>query len=642
MSSEHKRPVPPADATRLAGEAYRTQIVPNRTRLAGNGYQSILSTRLAAQPVAGPTEHYKIGDRIGGRYEVLAIHRGSMGVVYGTFDHKEQLPRALKTLQERFASKPKMRDLFADEAATWVRLEKHPFIVRAYLVENYDGQPYVITEYVRGEEGMGGDLQAWLGHPRLTLKLAVEMALQIAQGMQHAVRRIPGLVHRDIKPANILVDSRAHAMVTDFGLVGAPEVEAGTPAYMAPEQWRGGSLDARTDIYAFGCILYEMLTGHRMFAAETVEQWKSEHLTRMPVAPKMLHPDLPGELEAMVMKCLAKVPEERPQNWDEVVNELAALFNRLTGQPAVLDFSAYELTLWELCDASYSLGQLKKYDEKLSACDRALEIDPDCAVAWNNKGTALGDLRRYDEAIECHNRALQIAPDCAETWNNKGLILYKLRRYGEAIRCYVRGLEINPYYALAWNNKGLALYHLGSCDEAIDCYDRSLEINPSYASACFNTGLALHSLGRNAEAIVHYDRGLEIDPNDAIAWCSKGDALADVERHAEAIACYDHSLGINPRDAGTWFNKGNDLYHLKGFDEATACYDHALEIDPNKANAWHAKGNALYALRRYDEATACYDRALEIDPNNKLARQWRNAAQRMRDQLRKAQKPTDR
>ena len=237
------------------------------TRAAGVGYQSLLATQLAAQPVAGPTERFKIGDRIGGRYEVLAIHRGSMGVVYGTFDHKEQLPRALKTLQERFALKVKMRDLFAEEAATWVRLEKHPFIVRAYLVETYDGQPYVITEYVRGEEGMGGDLQAWLGHPRLTLKLAVEMALQIAQGMQHAVQKIPGLVHRDLKPANILVDSRARAMVTDFGLVWAAEAEAGTPAYMAPEQWRGESLDGRTDIYAFGCILYEMLTGHRMFAA---------------------------------------------------------------------------------------------------------------------------------------------------------------------------------------------------------------------------------------------------------------------------------------------------------------------------------------------------------------------------------------
>jgi len=173
-------------------------------------------------------------------------------------------------LQLRFAIDPEMRQLFAEEGALWVQLEKHPFIVRAFLVQNYDGHPFVITEYVRGPDGMGSDLRAWLGHARLTLALAVEMALQIAQGMQHATRKIPGMVHRDLKPANILVDERGRAMVTDFGLSRAAEAGAGTPAYMSPEQWMGGSLDQRTEIYAYGCILYEMFSGHRMFARESI------------------------------------------------------------------------------------------------------------------------------------------------------------------------------------------------------------------------------------------------------------------------------------------------------------------------------------------------------------------------------------
>ena len=561
--------------TRLAGEAYRTQIVPNRTRVAGAGYQSILATQFGAPSFAGRTERYKIGDRIGGQYEVLAIHHGSMGVVYGTFDHKEQLPRALKTLQERFASKSMMRELFAEEAATWVRLEKHPFIVRAYLVEEYDGQPYVITEYVRGEEDMGENLQAWLGHPRLTFKLAVEMALQIAQGMQHAGRKIPGLVHHDLKPANILVDSRARAMVTDFGLVGAAETEAGTPAYMAPEQWRGESLDPRTDIYAFGCILYEMFTGHRMFAAETFEQWKSEHLTRMPIAPRMLQPDLPKEIEDIVMKCLAKIPEERPRNWDEVVNELAALFHWLTGQPAVLDFSAYELNAEELCSASYSLSRLKKFDEMLSTCDRVLEIEPSYAVAWYNKGVALYNLKRYDEAIACWNRALEIEPNFADAWNNKGGALYSLKRY----------------------------------DEAIASYDRALEINPAHTNA----------------------------------WIYKGLALGNLNRHEEAITCYDRSLGIDPSNARAWYNKGDALANLKRCEEAIACYDRSLEIDPSNAATWYNKGNALAGLNRYEEALTCYDRTLEIDPiYSELARNCSDVAQKLRNQMKAAQKPTDR
>ncbi len=605
MSHERKHPITPADATRLAGEAYRTQILPSRTRPAGIGYQSILATRLAAQSVAGPTESYNIGDRIGGRYEVLAIHRGSMGVVYGTFDHNEQLPRALKTLQERFASTPIMRDLFAEEAATWVRLEKHPFIVRAYLVERFDGQPYVITEYVRGEEAMGGDLQAWLGHPRLTLKLAVEMALQIAQGMQHAVRKIPGLVHRDLKPANILVDSRARAMVTDFGLVGAAETEAGTPAYMAPEQWRGEALDARTDIYAFGCILYELFTAHRMFAAGTVEQWKSAHLTRMPTAPRVLQPGLADETEALVMKCLAKAPEERPQNWDDVVNKLATLFSCLTGQPAVLDFSAYELTAGELITAAFSLQLLKKPKEVISACNRVLAIDPNATLGWNLKGIASVQLKRYEEAIACYDRSLAIDPNHTYVWGLKGDALRLFKRYGEAIVCYDRALAIDPNRTFLWNDKGSALSDLQRYEEAIACFERTLKI----------------------------------DPNDAYAWKVKGDALDDLMRSEEAIACYDRALDIDSKLPYAWNSKGRTLIKLKRYEEAMACCDRALGIDPIPTNDWIVKGAALYHLKRYEEAIGCFERALKIDPNSELAKNNRNAAQKLLNQPKAAQKP---
>lgn len=167
-----------ADATRMPGAAYQSRLAAEATRIPEVGYQSRLVT---ARGEASP-ERYAIGDVIGDRYEVLAVHRGTMGVVYGTFDRKTSLPRALKTLQHRFATRRAMRDLFKEEATTWVRLEKHPFIVRAHLVERFDEQPYVVTEYIRGREGMAGDLRGWLGHPRLTSQVAVEMALQDRTG----------------------------------------------------------------------------------------------------------------------------------------------------------------------------------------------------------------------------------------------------------------------------------------------------------------------------------------------------------------------------------------------------------------------------------------------------------------------------
>lgn len=176
------------DETHIVFDAHLNNLATNDTRIVRHEQVTPPSATIKQDT----QERYKIGDKIGGRFEVLAIHRGTMGVVYGTYDHEEKLPRALKTLQQRYADDSKMRDLFASEALTWVRLEKHPFIVRAYLVKKYDGQPYVITEYIRGKDKMGGDLRSWLGHPKLTLPIAVEMALQIAQGMQHAVRKVPG------------------------------------------------------------------------------------------------------------------------------------------------------------------------------------------------------------------------------------------------------------------------------------------------------------------------------------------------------------------------------------------------------------------------------------------------------------------
>src|SRR5262249_19234852 len=152
---------------------------------------------------------------------------GSMGVVYAAFDHETGLPRGLKTLRRRFEADVAMRDLFVEEAALWVRLEKHPFIVRAFRVEEIEHRPYVVIEYVQGRDGLGSDLRSWIGRSRLTLPLAAEMALQVAQGLQHAARKVPGLVHRDLKPANVLVDERARAMVTDFGLARAAAADAG-------------------------------------------------------------------------------------------------------------------------------------------------------------------------------------------------------------------------------------------------------------------------------------------------------------------------------------------------------------------------------------------------------------------------------
>lgn len=611
-------PAPNIDATQFAGAAYQSLRGLDNTLVAQVGYQSILSSAVAEPE----PERHKLGDMIAGRYEVLAIHQGSMGVVYGTFDHEEKLPRALKTLQHRFAESKSMLDLFKEEAAIWVRLEKHPFIVRAYLVQNIEAQPYVITEYIRGQAGMGGDLRAWLGNPKLTLPLAVEMALQIAQGMQHAVQKIPGMVHRDLKPANILVDERGRAMVTDFGLVYAAESSAGTPAYMAPEQWHGGPLDPRTDVYAFGCVLYEMFTGYRMYAADSVEEWKAAHLSLSPVPPRALNLALPLELEALVLRCLVKEMGARPGSWDEVVAECARWFHQLTGQPAVLEFTAYDLTVSELIIAGYSLNQLGKHREGIEIYDRVPVADPNYKIALQGKGMALEDLGFNEKAMVVYDHVLAIDPNYTEAWNRKGNALNRLGCNEEAVEAYERALAIDPNYSTAWNNMGNALYALGRNEEAVASYDRALDIDLNNDGSWCGKAAALGSLGRNEEAVAACERALALAPNSAVSWLNKGNALNDLGRVEEAVAAYDTALAINPNFARAWNNKGSVLSDFGRNSEALDCYERALAINPNFADTWVNKGLSFEVLGRNEESLAAYIRALTIDPNNKIA--WNN------------------
>jgi serine/threonine protein kinase/predicted TPR repeat methyltransferase len=558
------------DPTRLAGAAYGTRLargttvqLDEKTRIAQEGYQSkVASEATNVQPDSN--EFYKVGDKIGGRYEVSAIHHGAMGVVYGCFDHETKLPRALKTVRDKFATDKQMLSMFESEATTWISLEKHPYIVRAYLVERFKNLPYVITEYVRGPEGMEGDLRGWLGHPRLTLQVAVTMALQMAQGMQHSVRKVPNLVHRDLKPANILVNGDGKAMVTDFGLAGVDHAGAGTPAYMSPEQWRGEALDQRSDIYAFGCILFEMFTSHRLFSAMTVEDLRLAHLEQPPVALARLVPNLPIQLEQFVLRCLEKNTDRRPKDWDSIVKFLAEWFHQLTGKAVVFDFSSLALDAAELVVASYSLFNLQRYSAMLLTCERAIEIDPNNSAAWSNKGTALYHLERFTEAL--------IASD--------------------------RGLKIDPNFPVAWNARGNAMTLLERYDEALAAYEKVIEHDPNDSMAWYNKGCALLGLKRFEDALRANDQALFLDPQLFQAWNNKGVVFSNLRSYDKALHAFDQSIKIDSNSVFSWFRKGFALYQLRRYEESVTAYSRALAIDPNYTHATQGRDAALRNLHQ--------------------------------------------
>ncbi len=580
---------------------------------------------------------WKIGDKIRDRYEVINIKMGGMGIVYLCYDSEWGLPLAIKTFHERFLFDEDARDRFTREALIWVELGKHGNIVRAHDVFQVEGQPYIFLEYIPGR-----GLNAWIEERRLDLLTALDFASQFCNGMEYANKKLGGIVHRDIKPTNILIGPANIVKITDFGLAKAAldkrtEKETGkarlnsflqsgakgTLPWMAPEQFFQEEIDTRADIYSFGIVMYQMITGKYPYPIKTgtPEEFYINHLRGKQAPLLKVNSDIPVQLNSLVMKCLEKKPRNRYQNFAQLKQDLSNIYRTLTGRKLVLA-EEEELGVNALLNKGVSLHELGKPRKAIECFDKALEINPRDANAWTNKGTALGGLGKPEQAIECHDKALEINPKDAEIWNNKGYVLGGLRQFEQAIECHDKALEINPRHANAWSNKGTALGGLGKFEQEIECYDKALEINPRYATAWYNKGSVLGDLGKSEQAIECFDKALEINPRHAETWYNKGSVLGDLGKFEQAIECFDKALEINPREAATWNNKGIVLGGLGKPEQAIECYHKALEINPRYATAWSNKGTALGGLGKPEQAIECYDKALEINPRH--ANAWCN------------------
>jgi len=603
---------------------------------------------------------WEIRDRIRNRWEIHGILKGGMGIVYVVYDHEWREAFAAKTFQDEvFASNPDIADRFTQEALAWVNLDVHQNVTQARFVEKIEGKPFLFLEYVSG-----GDLGGWIGTPRLTedLPQVLLFAIQFCDGMIHANSK--GIkAHRDIKPQNCLVTQDNVLKVTDFGLAKvfddtregeapaepmAPQerrppaeatpnpqglgiglsrtgTAAGTCTHMAPEQFDDVKhVDVRADIYSFGVMLFQMLTGRLPFVGRTRQQLERLHKTQPPPPPTTSDRSVRhhSPLTDVIQTCLAKDPTQRFADFGTLREQLGAIYEKLTGEPARQPVVGANLHAVEWNNKGASLANLGQHEEAIASFDRAIEINPRLELAWHNKGGALHRLGRTEEAIACYDRALQINLRYADAWSNKGVALGALGRMEEAIACYDGALEINPRHADAWNNKGAALGALGWTEEEIASYDHALEINPRHADAWSNKSTALGTLGRREEEIACYDRALEINPRLEKAWADKGVALGALGRMEEAIACCDRALTLNPRLEQVWSDKGGALGTLGRMEEAIACYERALEINPRLEQAWYSKGAAVGALGRTEEAIECFDRTIGINPRH--AEGWAN------------------
>ncbi|MFE8604336.1 protein kinase domain-containing protein [Archangium violaceum] len=279
------------------------------------------------------------GERLGGadgrRFQLLApMGRGGMGQVFRAWDETLRREVALKFLLPR----PGMEELTLAEARAVARLD-HENIVRIFDVAEWcrtSGQarvPFLVMECLEGEP-----LAGLLMRERLELRRVLELLEAIAAGLAHAHER--GIVHRDLKPGNVFLTREDTVKLLDFGLshLAVEPVRSklqpagGTPAYMAPEQWRGEPQDARTDLWAAGVVLYELLTGELPFQGATLAELRERVTSARPVpSVRMRHPEIPRQVEALLSTLLAKEPARRFSSALELREELHELRGRLFG-----------------------------------------------------------------------------------------------------------------------------------------------------------------------------------------------------------------------------------------------------------------------------------------------------------------------
>src|SRR4029453_12956345 len=270
--------------------------------------------------VRDASQQVRPGRRLGSYQIVELLGAGAMGEVYRARDQKLGREVALKALPERFASDPQRLARFEREAQLLASLNHHA-IGTLYGFEEAEGIRFLVLELVEGDT-----LESLLANGALPVDRALDIAKQIAEGLEAA--HAAGIVHRDLKPANIKVTPKGRVKVLDFGIArwswGASPDDIptlahamtetgailGTPAYMSPEQSRGQSIDHRSDVWAFGCVLYEMLAGKRPFAGATASDILAALLTQEPDW-KALPSRVPRPIRDLLQHCLKKNREQR-------------------------------------------------------------------------------------------------------------------------------------------------------------------------------------------------------------------------------------------------------------------------------------------------------------------------------------------
>jgi WD40 repeat protein/serine/threonine protein kinase len=447
-----------------------------------------------------------VGDVIENLYEVLDIRHGGMGAVYLVRHRRLNTMMAVKSLLQRLRQNEEDRTLFVREAETWIDIGFHPNIAACYYVRNIDNSPRIFIEYVDS-----GSLMSWVQHNQpMGWDLMIDLMVQACDGLGHAHSK--GLVHRDVKPGNCLMTKDGTLKVTDFGLTKRAGLEGGdsvipfsisetagtrsdsitaagmgTPGYMAPEMWIPKShVGPQADIYAFGVMFFEICCGRKPFVPRPGEKrvhLAFAHVKKPPPSPTSLRPDMPKQIEQLILRCLEKDPAARYWSFQEIREELARIYNQLYG---------------------------KRFSREQPDEVRLL------ADALNNRAVSLMDLNHAEEAELTLLKALESDPHHPEAVYNKGIIEWDRTRNPdwELVRRLEEVVKTPEYRGRGAHLLGRCLLRLGDADRALKACELALSSDESAEEWLKSYAIALVGSGRDEDAIETLEKYLSEYPVD--------------------------------------------------------------------------------------------------------------------------------
>ena len=548
----------------------------------------------SSQSVPSPKyAEYRVDSKIAGKYLIRKIIDGGLGRIF-VVSHEEEL-LILKTLQRDKADE----DSFVAEARAWIAIGFHPNIVRALWVDHLAGMLCVAADYIEPDELGRATFRDIVRMGAASLQQLLNWTADFCYGMDHAIAN--GIVtHRDIKPENLLIDRSGALKITDFGISTSQPFEwpkpdspaesiAGTPAYMAPEQWQGRSAGFATDIYAFGLVMFELAFGRSPWNARSPQELFQAHLSSHISIPD--HP-----LSGFISRCVAKDADNRFSSPEEALIALSEIAKDarlpLPPRPSKIGLEAEELL------AKASLSATGNVDYAIAAASTLTEKWPDYAPGWTQLGRLwleVGDLAKAEKALD---RSVQVDPTRSAAWNNLGVIANQRENFEQAIRFF---------------------------EHAIDC-------DPQNSGSLSQLGVALGMTGRIREGVARAKRATELAPDKVMSWTNLGSLHRMNNDEVEAKKCFERARACTPPSERDALNKLLADSSRKGrkeqvvdvaallrsgdFDVAIPLMVEALKESPNQPELLHNLGTAYLTQGKLAEAQAIFDRLIAIEAND--------------------------